>query len=138
VPIGTVLGYENPSIRRRLAAKIAHIVAIIETRVDTSSDDVRANCAQYLSLVSDLRERLARATAGGGEESVRRHRSRGKLLARERIERLLDPGTPFLELSPLAANGMYDDDAPSAGIVTGIGSVSSSESAWPKPAAKAP
>ncbi len=102
-------------------------MGIIETRIDTSSDEFRANCAHYQGLVSDLRERLARATAGGGEESVRRHRSRGKLLARERVERLLDPGTPFLELSPLAANGMYDDEAPSAGIVTGIGSVHGKE-----------
>jgi propionyl-CoA carboxylase len=98
-------------------------MSVVETRIDASSDEYRANCAHYLELVTDLRARLDRAKAGGGEESVRRHRGRGKLLARERIERLLDPGTPFLELSPLAANGMYDDEAPSAGIVTGIGSV---------------
>src|SRR5918912_4089977 len=67
------------------------------------------------------------AQQGGGEEAVRRHRARGKLLARERVERLLDPGAPFLELSPLAANGMYDDEAPSAGIVTGIGTVGGRE-----------
>src|SRR5260370_41606593 len=130
VPIYASLGYGNPSFRRRLAAKIApQIVGIIETRIDSSSDEFRANCAHYQGLVSDLRERLARATAVGGEESVRRHRSRGKLLPRERVERLLDPGTPFLELSPLAANGMYDDEAPSAGIVTGIGSVHGKETA---------
>jgi acetyl-CoA carboxylase carboxyltransferase component len=102
-------------------------MALLETRIDTSSDEFRANCAHYQELVSDLRARLARARGGGGEESVRRHRGRGKLLARERIEQLLDPGTPFLELSPLAANGMYDDEAPSAGIVTGIGSVDGKE-----------
>src|SRR3982075_1984294 len=128
VPMHASLGYGNPSFRRRLTAKIARqIVGMIETRIDGSSDEFRANCAHYQGLVSELRERLARATAGGGEESVRRHRSRGKLLARERIERLLDPGTPFLELSPMAANGMYDDGAPSAGIVTGIGSVHGKE-----------
>src|SRR5438067_6435737 len=98
-------------------------MALLETRIDSASDEFRANCAHSLELVTDLRARLARARAGGGEEAVRRHRGRGKLLARERIERLLDPGTPFLELSPLAASGMYDDEAPSAGIVTGIGSV---------------
>jgi 3-methylcrotonyl-CoA carboxylase beta subunit len=98
-------------------------MAVLESRIDASTEEFRANCAQSLELVADLRARLTRVKAGGGEESVRRHRGRGKLLARERIERLVDPGTPFLELSPLAANGMYDDEAPSAGIVTGIGSV---------------
>src|SRR5579859_2758987 len=95
----------------------------LETRIDSTSEDFRGNRAHYLELVTDLRARLARARAGGGEESVRRHRGRGKLLARERIEHLLDPGTPFLEFSPLAANGMYENEAPSAGIVTGIGSI---------------
>src|SRR5256885_16450373 len=102
-------------------------MALLETRIDTASDEFRANCAHSLELVTDLRARLARARAGGGEESVRRHRGRGKLLARERIERLVDPGTPFLELSPLAAIGMYADEAPSAGIVPGIRSVQRQE-----------
>jgi acetyl-CoA carboxylase carboxyltransferase component len=73
------------------------------------------------ALVDELRERLARAQAGGGEAAIARHRARGKLTARERIDRLVDPGAPFLEFSALAASGMYDDAAPSAGIVTGIG-----------------
>ena len=64
---------------------------------------------------------LTERGAGGDERSIARHRERGKLPVRERIDRLLDPGAPFLELSPLAANGMYDDEAPGAGIVTGIG-----------------
>ncbi|MCA1644588.1 MAG: methylcrotonoyl-CoA carboxylase, partial [Chloroflexi bacterium] len=102
-------------------------MTILETRVDSTTAEFRLNSEHYLRLVTDLRARLRRARAGGGEEAVRRHRGRGKLLARERIERLIDPGTPFLELSPLAANGMYDDDAPSAGIVTGIGSVQGKE-----------
>src|ERR1700738_5005937 len=102
-------------------------MSVLETRVDTSSEEFRANCEHYLPLVTDLRARLARVKAGGGEESVRRHRGRGKLLARERIQHLLDPATPFLELAPLAANGMYDDQAPSAGVVTGIGSVHGKE-----------
>src|SRR5215207_4984008 len=89
-------------------------MVVLETRIDPSSAEFTANRARNLEL-------------GGGPDAVRRHRARGKLLARERIESLVDPGSPFLELSPLAANGMYDDDAPSAGIVTGIGSVAGKE-----------
>ncbi|HEY8017887.1 MAG TPA: carboxyl transferase domain-containing protein [Actinomycetota bacterium] len=74
-------------------------------------------------LVEDLRVRLEVARAGGGESATARHRERGKLLVRERIDALLDPGAAFLECSPLAATGLYDDDAPSAGIVTGIGPI---------------
>ena len=74
-------------------------------------------------LVAELRERSALVAAGGGEKAVERHRSRGKLTARERIDRLTDPGSAFLELNALAAWGLYDGDAPSAGIVTGIGVV---------------
>jgi len=75
-------------------------------------------------LVADLEAELERARAGGGPAAIERHRKRGKLLARERIERLIDPGGAFLELSPLAAHGLYDGDAPAAGIVTGVGPVS--------------
>ncbi len=77
----------------------------------------------HLALIAELDERLARVRAGGGQKAVDRHHARGKLLARERVERLCDPGAPFLELSPLAAEGMYDDAAPGAGIVTGVGVV---------------
>ena len=85
---------------------------------------------QMQALVSDLRDRLAAVRqdgAGGSEESRARHTSRGKLLVRDRVDRLLDPGSPFLELSALAATGMYDDAVPAAGMVTGIGRVSSRE-----------
>jgi acetyl-CoA carboxylase carboxyltransferase component len=82
-----------------------------------------ANREHNLALVADLRARLAQVRLGGGAEAVRRHIDRGKLLARDRIDCMLDPDTPFLELSPLAANDMYDDAAPAAGIVTGIGQV---------------
>src|SRR5919198_1342654 len=75
-------------------------------------------------LVAELRERLATARLGGSERARERHTKAGKLLPRERVERLLDPGTAFLELSPLAAFGMYDDEAPGAGIITGVGRVS--------------
>ena len=81
--------------------------------------------ASMEALVAQLRERSAHAAAGGGEKATERHRSRGKLTARERIDRLVDPGTAFLELNALAAWDIYDGDAPSAGIVTGIGVVES-------------
>ena len=96
------------------------------TRIDPTSDEARTNKAAMPSLVDDLRARqavLAEGGAGGDERSIARHRERGKLPVRERIDRLLDPGTAFLELSPLAANGLYDDDAPGAGMVTGIGRI---------------
>src|SRR6266571_2214209 len=78
-------------------------------------------------LVTELRERLAKARVGGPERARERHTKAGKLLPRERVERLLDPGTAFLELSPLAAFGMYDDEAPGARIITGVGRVSGNE-----------
>src|SRR5947207_8845723 len=81
------------------------------------------------ALVEELRERSTRIAAGGGERAIERHRSRGKLLARERIDRLVDPGAAFLELGGLAAWDVYDGDAPSAGIVTGIGVVEGRECA---------
>ncbi len=99
---------------------------VLKSRLDPASADARANREAMASLVDDLRERtdaVAGRGAGGDDRSIERHRERGKLPVRERIDRLLDPGTAFLELSPLAANGVYDDEAPSAGIVTGIGRV---------------
>src|SRR4051794_33202270 len=78
-------------------------------------------------LVAELRERTAQAARGGGDRAVERHRSRGKLTARERIDRLLDPDTAFLELNALAAWDIYDGEAPSAGIVTGVGVVEGRE-----------
>src|SRR5919106_581981 len=78
-------------------------------------------------LVAELRERTAEAAGGGGPEAVERHRSRGKLLARERIDRLIDPGSAFLELNALAAYDLYDGEAPAAGIVTGVGVVEGRE-----------
>ncbi len=86
-----------------------------------------ANRAAHAALVADLRERLARTARGGPEKARQRHLARGKLLPRQRVDQLLDPGSPFLELSPLAAGGMYDDECPGAGIITGIGRVSGRE-----------
>src|SRR5438128_1091975 len=102
-------------------------MTVLESRVDLSSAEFAANREHNLALVAELRARLAQVKQGGGQEAVRRHRARGKLLARERIERLVDPGTPFLEFSPLAANGMYADEAPSAGILTGVGEIEGKE-----------
>jgi 3-methylcrotonyl-CoA carboxylase beta subunit len=79
------------------------------------------------ALVDELRARLATVRLGGSESARRKHLDRGKLLARDRVDRLLDPGSPFLELSPLAATGMYDDAVPAAGIVTGVGRISGRE-----------
>src|SRR5690242_20583761 len=76
-----------------------------------------------LELVSQLRQKLTTAQQGGGAEARRRHTDRGKLFVRERIAALLDPDTPFVEFSALAANGMYKDEAPGAGIVTGMGTI---------------
>src|SRR3569833_3221074 len=87
-----------------------------------------ARTATFLAvLVVVLRKRLSAARLGGPEKSRARHVERGKLLPRDRVDTLLDPGSPFLELSPLAATGLYDDEAPSAGIITGIGRVSGRE-----------
>jgi acetyl-CoA carboxylase carboxyltransferase component len=96
----------------------------IESRIDTGSPEFEANREAMARLVAELASRQARARDMGGEDARRRHTERGKLLVRERIRRLLDPGTAFLELSTLAAWGLYDDDVPAAGIVTGIGRVS--------------
>ncbi|HLI49674.1 MAG TPA: carboxyl transferase domain-containing protein [Chthonomonas sp.] len=97
------------------------------TQIQTQSAEFQANRAHNQALVAQLREALERVKQGGGAEAVAKHRARGKMTARERIEALLDPNTPFLELSPLAAWEMYGGEAPSAGIVTGIGLVSGRE-----------
>jgi acetyl-CoA carboxylase carboxyltransferase component len=102
-------------------------VAILETRVDRDAPDFAANRTRMEELVNELRERTAEIANGGGAEAIERHRSRGKMLARERIDRLIDPGSAFLELNALAAYGLYDGDAPAAGIVTGIGAVEGRE-----------
>src|SRR5215218_1201774 len=96
----------------------------LRTHVDTKSEAFAQSAESFGALVDELRERSAEARRGGGEKARRRHEERGKLPVRERIERLLDPGTAFLELSPLAAFGMYDGRVPAAGVVTGIGRVS--------------
>src|ERR1700712_1207712 len=93
------------------------------TAVRPGDTAARANAERQHALVAELRERLAAAAAGGPASSRERHTARGKLLVRDRIDRLLDRGSPFLEVGALAATGMYDDECPSAGIVAGIGPV---------------
>ena len=105
---------------------IGRSMAVLRSRIDPASPEAGANQEAMAALVADLRERQARIGergAGGDDRSIARHRERGKLPVRERIERLIDPGSAFLELSPLAATGLYEDEAPGAGIVTGIGRI---------------
>jgi acetyl-CoA carboxylase carboxyltransferase component len=101
-------------------------MALLQSRVERTNDFARRH-ARLEALVSQLRDRTASVAAGGGERARERHRARGKLLARDRIDRLVDPGTAFLELNALAALDVYDNQAPSAGIVTGIGVVEGRE-----------
>ena len=100
---------------------------VIASQIDTRSPEFLENRAHLQGLVDELQQRLARVAQGGGEKARARHTERGKLLPRERIAALLDPGSPFLELAPLAAEGMYDDAAPGAGMIAGIGRVAGIE-----------
>src|SRR2546430_9847513 len=101
-------------------------MAVLTSQAERS-DAFEERRARMEELVAELRERTAQVARGGGEKALERHRSRGKLTARERIDRLVDPGAAFLELSALAGWDMYGDDAPGAGIVTGIGVVEGRE-----------
>ncbi|KGB92393.1 MULTISPECIES: carboxyl transferase domain-containing protein [Burkholderia] len=100
---------------------------IIESKLNPRSEDFRANAAALEAVVADLRAKIEQLAQGGGQAARDKHLARGKLLPRERIAQLLDPGAPFLELSQLAANGMYNDDAPGAGVITGIGRIAGRE-----------
>ena len=102
-------------------------MAIIQTQIDKDNAEFVANDAHMRALVADLQEKLEQVEQGGGEKARNKHTKRGKMLPRERVRQLIDPGTPFLELSPLAAFDMYDGKAPSAGIITGVGRVSGQE-----------
>src|SRR6185295_11819251 len=100
---------------------------VLRSAVDPGDASFARNAQAHRALVADLREKLATAARGGPERARARHVGRGKLLPRERVDALLDPSSPFLELSPLAAHGMYDGDAPGAGIITGVGRVAGRE-----------
>src|SRR5215468_464971 len=102
-------------------------MAILDSPVDTKSVEFRTNAAQMGDLVEELKKRRAEAALGGPERARERHVARGKLLPRERVMNLIDPGSPFLELSPLAANTMYDDAIHGAGLITGIGRIEGRE-----------
>ncbi|HEX3834990.1 MAG TPA: carboxyl transferase domain-containing protein [Solirubrobacteraceae bacterium] len=102
-------------------------MTVLRSSANPGSEEFRANQEANEALVEDLGAQLDRVAAGGGERARERHTARGKLLPRERVDSLLDPGAPFLELSALAAHGLYDDEAPGAGIITGIGRVSGRE-----------
>ena len=100
---------------------------VLRSRADPASEGFQRNAAEHAALAAELRARLAAAGRGGPERARERHAARGKLLPRDRVDALVDPGSPFLELSPLAANGMYGDEAPGAGLITGVGRVSGRE-----------
>ncbi len=102
-------------------------MGVLPSAVKTRDTEFRANADRMRALVDELREKTARVREGGSEAARKKYQQRGKLLARERVDLLLDPGTPFLELSALAANGLYGDEVPSAGLVTGVGRVSGQE-----------
>ncbi len=102
-------------------------MSLITSGIDTRSAEFRANAAHMRGLLAQLAERSAEAALGGPEASRQRHLSRGKLLPRERVERLLDPGAPFLELSPLAGYGLHGGEVPAGGLITGIGRVAGRE-----------
>jgi 3-methylcrotonyl-CoA carboxylase beta subunit len=118
-----ILGFAVPATRTRESTSMS----VIASQIDPRSPDFQASSAQLRAVVDDLQRELIRSAEGGGAKAREKHVARGKLLPRERIRALLDPGSPFLELSPLAAHGMYDDAAPGAGIVTGIGRVHGAE-----------
>jgi len=100
---------------------------VLHSRADTGGERFARNHAANAALAAELRKKLAEVSRGGPESSRERHIARGKLLPRDRVDALTDPGSPFLELSPLAADGLYDGDAPAAGVITGVGRVSGRE-----------
>ena len=102
-------------------------MGILDSTIDTGSKAFATNAKAMQALVDDLEKVLAAIAGGGGDKALKKHRDRGKLLPRERIEKLIDAGSPFLELSPLAGHGLYDDAVPAGGIITGIGRVNGTE-----------
>src|SRR5262245_59944529 len=102
-------------------------MAVLTSQLDRDAQEFAHRREKMEQLVTELRKRSAQVAQGGGEKAMERHRSSGKMPARERVDRLVDPGTAFLELNALAAWEMYDGDAPSAGIVTGVGVVEGRE-----------
>src|SRR5262249_45753878 len=122
VPTPLRLHRNQGSLRRK-----GSVMAILASRIDTAAPEFRANATRMRALVAELEQRRAEAAAGGSDKSRERHLARGKLLPRDRMMTLIDAGSPFLELSPLAANGMYDEAIHGAGIITGVGRVEGRE-----------
>src|SRR5438270_6570208 len=102
-------------------------MSVLTSQIQTRTEEFRANMERMQALVAELREKTAQAALGGPEAARQKYKSREKLFVRERIDLLVDPGAPFLEFSPLAANGMYGGDVAGAGIVTGIGPIGGQE-----------
>src|SRR6516162_4117536 len=102
-------------------------MAVLSSQIQIRSGEFRANAERMHALVQELRDRTAMAAHGGSEEARKKYKSRGKMFVRERIDLLIDQGAPFLEFSALAANGMYNGDVASAGIVTGMGRINGRE-----------
>ncbi|TXI19504.1 MAG: methylcrotonoyl-CoA carboxylase, partial [Roseateles sp.] len=100
---------------------------VLTTQLNPRSADFKANADAMRLLITDLNAQLERIALGGGEAARAKHTARGKLLPRERVERLLDPGTPFLEIAPLAGLNLYDNAAPGGGVIAGIGRVAGVE-----------
>ena len=98
-------------------------MSILKSQINRNAPDYAVNCAAMQALVSDLRALLAQVAEGGGAKAQERHLSRGKLLPRQRIDALLDPGSPFLEIGQLVAHGVYGEDVPAAALIAGIGQV---------------
>ena len=99
----------------------------LESKLAPRSEDFKANVAAMQAVVDDLKDKIEKIMLGGGDEARKKHLARGKLLPRDRVQMLLDPGTPFLEFSQLAAYDMYNNDAPCAGVITGVGRISGQE-----------
>ncbi len=102
-------------------------MAVLDTEINSNAEDFKKNKLYMQTLVDELKNRVERIKLGGGEEALKKHKARGKLTARERIQALLDPGTSFLEFSTLAAWDVYENEAPSAGIITGVGVIQGTE-----------
>jgi 3-methylcrotonyl-CoA carboxylase beta subunit len=102
-------------------------MSVLQSAINTRNEEFRANAERMRGLVAELEERTAKVAQGGSEAARKKYQERGKLLVRDRVDLLLDPGTPFLELSALAGNGLYGDEVPGAGLVTGIGRISGVE-----------
>src|SRR6202789_2775431 len=115
---------DNRIVRQFCASRTGMTMAKIASSIDVRSPEFAANRAAMAGLVAELRALLERNARGGSEAARAKHREAGKLLVRERVDALLDPGSPFIELSALAAHAVYDDDLPGAGLVTGIGRIS--------------